>query len=229
MTIRVTTSLSFFIIALLIPTVATAQVVYSVVPYDIDVGYSIDGGTITVSDTAHANGTLELAEIVSYAIDGTDLGGPHAITGPPLASINGTVLIDGSTISIPDDSVAGGALFLYGSAGSGGPQWVTANSPLTYFPQDFVAYIDRSGGGSGELALPDGDGILVAEVVVKGDANDDGALNNLDTTAFGLALFNPVAYAAAYPGVNPDVVLDMNNDGDFNNLDISEFGSALGF
>ena len=64
---------------------------------------------------------------------------------------------------------------------------------------------------------------------VLGDANDDGVFNNLDITAFGMALFDPTMYAAMYPGVDPDALLDMNCDGDFNNLDIAAFGAALGF
>ena len=63
----------------------------------------------------------------------------------------------------------------------------------------------------------------------SGDANGDGFLDNLDITAFGLALLQPAVYAATYPIVDPDIVLDMNNDGVFNNLDTAGFGSALGF
>ena len=61
-----------------------------------------------------------------------------------------------------------------------------------------------------------------------GDANGDGVLNNNDIADFALALFNPPAYAAAYPDVDPDVVLDMNDDGVLNNLDIAVFATALG-
>ena len=71
--------------------------------------------------------------------------------------------------------------------------------------------------------------VVRVAMLVLGDANGDGVLDNLDISAFGLALFNPTAYAAAYPGVDTDVVLDMNNDGVFNNFDIAGFGAALGF
>ena len=60
-----------------------------------------------------------------------------------------------------------------------------------------------------------------------GDANDDGALSNLDIALFVLALTNRVAYQAMLPDVDPDLVLDMNDDGVFNNLDIGGFVSAL--
>ena len=64
---------------------------------------------------------------------------------------------------------------------------------------------------------------------VRGDANDDGVINNLDINAFALALFSPPTYEAMFPGVDPNVVLDVNCDGAFNNLDIAAFGSLLGF
>ena len=70
-------------------------------------------------------------------------------------------------------------------------------------------------------------GFRVARSLLLGDSNDDGVLGNDDIAAFGLALFNPTAYATAYPDVDPDVVLDMNSDGVFNNLDIAGFQSAL--
>ena len=61
-----------------------------------------------------------------------------------------------------------------------------------------------------------------------GDANGDGVLDNNDIAAFSQALFDPTAYAVAYPGVDPNVSLDMNSDGVFDNLDISAFAKALG-
>ena len=64
-------------------------------------------------------------------------------------------------------------------------------------------------------------------VLILGDANDDGVLNNLDINSFVLALTNPVQYQAMFPNVDPDVVLDMNDDGVFDNLDIAGFVDAL--
>ena len=62
-----------------------------------------------------------------------------------------------------------------------------------------------------------------------GDANGDGVLDNLDIAPFALALFDLPLYLIQFPGVAPDVVLDMNNDGIFDNLDITDFATALGF
>ena len=62
-----------------------------------------------------------------------------------------------------------------------------------------------------------------------GNADDDGIVNNIDVLDLSQALSNSGACAAAYPGVDPDVVLDMNCDRVFNNLDIGAFETALGF
>ena len=50
---------------LLIAGQVLAVVVYDFVPYTTFDGYSINGGTITVTDTAAANGTLE-SEVVDF-------------------------------------------------------------------------------------------------------------------------------------------------------------------
>lgn len=74
---------------------------------------------------------------------------------------------------------------------------------------------------------PDGRILRVNRPVVLGDANNDGGFDNLDISSFVQALTDPAAYAAAYPDVDPDVVLDMNGDGVFNNQDIAGFVAAL--
>ena len=82
------------------------------------------------------------------------------------------------------------------------------------------------GGGD---AVVDGQNtaIVAVEPGVLGDANDDGVLNNLDISAFVLALLNRTAYELMYPNVTPIIRLDMNNDGALNNLDISAFVAAI--
>ena len=62
---------------------------------------------------------------------------------------------------------------------------------------------------------------------VPGDANGDGVVTNDDILPFVQALTMPAAYAAAYPDVDPDVVLDMNGDGSFSNDDILGFVALL--
>ncbi len=68
---------------------------------------------------------------------------------------------------------------------------------------------------------------LVGAPLLRGDANGDGVLSNLDIASFVLALTNPAAFQAAFPGVDSDVVLDMNQDEVFDNLDIAGFVAAL--
>lgn len=67
----------------------------------------------------------------------------------------------------------------------------------------------------------------VVPTFVLGDANGDGALNNLDIAAFVLAIQNRTLYEMMYPDIDPDVVLDMNGDGVLNNLDIADFVAAI--
>lgn len=62
---------------------------------------------------------------------------------------------------------------------------------------------------------------------VLGDANGDGVLTNADIGAFIQALTDPAGYAAAFPSVNPDVVLDFNLSGSFSNADIPGFNNVL--
>ncbi|MGE0481921.1 MAG: S8 family serine peptidase [Phycisphaerae bacterium] len=61
---------------------------------------------------------------------------------------------------------------------------------------------------------------------VVGDMNCDGLLNNFDIDPFVLALTDPAAYAATFPGCN---ILngDVNNDGVVNNFDIDPFVALL--
>lgn len=84
---------------------------------------------------------------------------------------------------------------------------------------------------SDSVAIPNDFGIAWrARVVVlsTGDANGDGFVNNNDIQIFVLALLDPAAYAAAFPGINPDVVLDFSGNGLFGNEDIEGFLAALG-
>lgn len=62
---------------------------------------------------------------------------------------------------------------------------------------------------------------------VLGDANNDGALSNLDIASFVLALTDLATYQAMFPEVDPGCVLDMNCDGVFDNTDIAAFVTAL--
>lgn len=61
---------------------------------------------------------------------------------------------------------------------------------------------------------------------IPGDMNCDGAVNESDIPGFVLALLDPAAYDAAYPGCD-SVRADMNNDGESDALDMQGFTNAL--
>ena len=78
---------------------------------------------------------------------------------------------------------------------------------------------------AGVLGLDVKDSLLS---IVLGDLDGNGVLTNFDIAAFELALTNPAAHRAAYPGVT-DVALrgDVNHDGAFTNFDIQPFEDLL--
>jgi hypothetical protein len=63
-------------------------------------------------------------------------------------------------------------------------------------------------------------------VPARGDLNCDGLVNNGDIDAFILALTDPAAFAAAYPGCDTNPA-DPNGDGVINNADVDTFVALL--
>jgi hypothetical protein len=63
-------------------------------------------------------------------------------------------------------------------------------------------------------------------IIVPGDMNCDGLVNNFDIDPFVLAISDPAAYAAQYPDCN---ILngDINGDGVVNNFDIDPFVNLI--
>ncbi|TWT45521.1 Thermophilic serine proteinase precursor [Phycisphaerae bacterium RAS1] len=66
----------------------------------------------------------------------------------------------------------------------------------------------------------------VRSVTPLGDSNCDGQVNVLDINAFVLALSDPAAYAALYPGC-ARIRADINGDGAVDVLDINEFVAVI--
>jgi hypothetical protein len=62
--------------------------------------------------------------------------------------------------------------------------------------------------------------------VRRGDVNCDGNVNNFDIDAFVLALVDPTAYAAQYPGCDI-AAADIDGDGAVNNFDIDPFVACV--
>mgnify|MGYP000170981390 CR=1 FL=1 len=69
--------------------------------------------------------------------------------------------------------------------------------------------------------------VLSGFSLTLGDMNGDGVVNNQDISPFVLALTDPVAYAAAYPNINYNIVGDINEDGMFNNQDMAALVNLL--
>ncbi|QDV42273.1 Endonuclease/Exonuclease/phosphatase family protein [Stieleria neptunia] len=69
--------------------------------------------------------------------------------------------------------------------------------------------------------------VQITDNNVLGDMNGDGQVDNLDIAAFAMALSDPVAYAQAYPGLDPEILGDFDDDGYLTNLDIAGFAALL--
>lgn len=78
----------------------------------------------------------------------------------------------------------------------------------------------------GSFTLTGGFWVAAVPVLVPGDLNCDGVINNFDIDPFVLALTDPAAYAASNPGC--DIMNgDINGDGSVNNFDIDAFVALL--
>lgn len=74
------------------------------------------------------------------------------------------------------------------------------------------------------------DNILVeadAQDFVNGDVTGDGFFTNADVGGIILALTDPAGFAAAFPGIDPDLVLDFNGDGILTNADVGGMIAVL--
>jgi hypothetical protein len=63
--------------------------------------------------------------------------------------------------------------------------------------------------------------------MIAGDANGDGSFDFGDIEPFVLALTDPEGYLASFPGIDPNLTLDMNLDGSFDFGDIDGFVALL--
>jgi hypothetical protein len=72
-----------------------------------------------------------------------------------------------------------------------------------------------------------GDDVLLAEYVLLGDLNGDGALDKFDVDVFVAALIDPAGYAQQYPELDRVRRGDINGDGVFDALDVEGFVDLL--
>ncbi len=84
----------------------------------------------------------------------------------------------------------------------------------TWFPLEAGCAGDMNGNGRDDLC----------ETRLRGDVNCDGVVDFFDIDPFLLALFDPPAYAAAYPGCDNG---DVNGDGGVDFFDIDPFLTCL--
>ena len=165
----------------------------------------------------------------------------------PVASSTtaGTAVFNQLNATGPADIIQAGGPSPYGPIGQGGNVWEWEESEFDLVNDINSAARGIRGGVWDDIALslhsdsrfsitnPTDEGLnigfrVASDLVVRGDANDDGVFDNLDIFAFGLALgLGEGNYAAMYPGVDPNRQLDMNYDGTLNSLDISPFAQAL--
>lgn len=75
-----------------------------------------------------------------------------------------------------------------------------------------------------QLPDADGDGVPDACAIQRGDVNCDGSVDFFDIDPFLLALFDPQAYAAAFPGCEN---ADVSRDGSVDFFDIDPFLQCL--
>ncbi|MBL8879480.1 MAG: hypothetical protein JNG88_10205 [Phycisphaerales bacterium] len=83
-----------------------------------------------------------------------------------------------------------------------------------------------AGGATNEIDPIEAFSLNPVIVRTPGDLNCDGSVNNFDIDPFVLALTDPTAYAAQFPGCDP-LNGDINNDGLLNNFDIDPFVALL--
>ncbi|TWT41126.1 Reprolysin (M12B) family zinc metalloprotease [Phycisphaerae bacterium RAS1] len=174
-------------------------------------------GDVTLTIQASADLNLS-SEQIDIDINGTPVGiafGPGGADCPFFPPSSTTIMVPMATFN--------------GAIGGGGPATINLVASATV---DNVcnpaSYVSVAVSYSATPAFADANGNQIPDVceTLPGDMNCDGNVNVLDINAFTLALSDPVAYAAAYPGCN---ILngDLNGDGLVNVLDINPFVALL--
>jgi PEP-CTERM motif len=142
---------------------ARASVIYDFTPYNLGGGYSIDGGTITVTDTAAADGFLAQSEVQAFTISLTTPANMFLLdsccTGAGM-DLSGPIRISSTAIYEPLSSVP----MAISISGPAGVSWWSAEGnhrsvQIVYFDPIAASYVS-----SPVLDLPDPGNVATAEV-----------------------------------------------------------------
>jgi hypothetical protein len=77
-------------------------VIYLLTPYSVNGGFSIDSGSITVTETAADDGLLDFSEIVCFTVNATDEVGAFSFSGTGASVvINSPIVIEPSSLTVP--------------------------------------------------------------------------------------------------------------------------------
>ena len=218
-------------VTLLCITPVGAQLVLTIDPANET--YELSGSD---SGNVEYNSSENVAEVFWTVFDlGTD-GGIVLNQQDPALSVTGWTPTDNGVVTLEFSGQGQFAVFLSQDTTTDIgvlPITVTALGGTVDYSghsNEFKTAFESLIGGTIPLANGSSFGDIVVQgpnVIVLGDANDDGKFNNGDIGAFLMALTNLPGYMAMYPDVDPDSVLDMNDDGVFNNGDIGDFVAAL--
>ena len=196
----------------------------------------------------HVTGTIDIAEDLSGSVlvhgnctntidIGIDLKGTLTIEGDLAGSVNvgrevrdgwggtGHIAVDGSFASTAaitiQEGFASTTEFISCNNNGAAPGVWEAGATVTLWDSNPAKTQVFTADAPGERVR--------AATSVKGDMNNDGAVNGGDIDLFFFALGDPLAYAAAYPGLAGSLLYhgDCNCDGAFNGADITPFFDLL--
>jgi hypothetical protein len=184
-------------------------------------GVTTDGTNVTTSSTG---GTYTLAAGDGNSIGSTDstsaTGWVFARATSMQSLTVGTPTVLGTLSYQVSGSATGSVNLAVNTRQSGGNSLIV---PALWMEDSTL----NDGSTSGTYTAGSGVTISIASSVLKGDMNHDGLVNNQDINPFVLALTNPTAYQAQFPGYDYQSAGDLSGDGLFNNQDINPFVTRL--
>ncbi|MBN2561124.1 MAG: VCBS repeat-containing protein [Phycisphaerae bacterium] len=105
--------------------------------------------------------------------------------------------------------------------------WISVAAAPTYELRIAYTYSSKLDMAVSNWDNTEGNYLYYNQLVVPGDANCDGVLDELDIAPFVLLLIDRPAYDAQYPDCDADTFCDMDDNGTLNGGDIQEFVNSL--